>query len=74
MLLCLRTGGDGSGDVAGTQSQPRRQSRQRRYQHRDHDFEDFFLSHNNLGLLGLIFYLIENALTLTKIKKIHAAQ
>ena len=44
-LPCLTSRGDGPGDVAGTQSQARRQCRQCRNQHGDHDFEDFFLSH-----------------------------
>ena len=44
-LPCLRTGSDGSRDVAGTQSQPRRQCRQCRNQHGDDYFYNFFLSH-----------------------------
>ena len=45
-LPCLRTGRDGSGDVAGTQSQARRQCRQCRNQHGDDDFDDFCFGHN----------------------------
>ena len=32
-------------DVAARQSQPRSECRQGRYQHRDDEFQDFFLSH-----------------------------
>ena len=52
MLVVLRLGCNGAGDVAGTQSQARRQRRQRRNQHRDHDFDNLFLSHSWLGLKG----------------------
>ena len=47
-LPCLRAGGDATRDVAGTQSQPRRERRQRRNEHRDDDFQDFFTCHSRL--------------------------
>ena len=44
-LPCFRAGGDGPGDVAGTQSQARRQCRKGGNEDGDDQFQDFFLSH-----------------------------
>ncbi len=48
VLPCLRARRDGSGDVAGTQSQARRQCREGGDEDGDHQFQDFFLSHKTL--------------------------
>ena len=45
MLVVLRLGCDGAGDVAGTQSQPRRQRREGSDEDGDDYFCNFFLSH-----------------------------
>ena len=46
MLVVLRLGCDGAGDVAGTQSQPRRQRREGSDEDGDDYFQDFFTCHN----------------------------